>query len=118
MRKELARQTGISATGGMQVAAKTPVKTPEPVRMELQPHGGALRRGGTNRGGPGRPASAVRAAFRESLAGRRHILEQIADGVCVVRVRTPDGVETETKVSASPAERIRALELFRCAEAQ
>jgi hypothetical protein len=30
-----------------------------------QPHGGALRNGGTNRGGPGRPPDAVRAAYRE-----------------------------------------------------
>ena len=39
---------------------KTPVKSPATVRIERQPHGGALRRGGTNRGGPGRPRNAVR----------------------------------------------------------
>ena len=39
---------------------KTPANSPAPVRMEPQPHGGALRRGGTNRGGPGRPRDAVR----------------------------------------------------------
>jgi len=42
-------------------AAESPAETPvAPVRLEPQPHGGALRRGGTNRGGPGRPRSAVR----------------------------------------------------------
>lgn len=30
-------------------------------------HGGTLRRGGTNRGGPGRPPSAIRAACREKF---------------------------------------------------
>lgn len=40
---------------------KPPVAA-RPVRMECQPHGGALRRGpgGSNRGGPGRPRSEVR----------------------------------------------------------
>lgn len=32
-----------------------------------QPHGGALRNGGTNRGGPGRPASEIRAAARDGF---------------------------------------------------
>ena len=39
---------------------KTPANSPAPVRMERQRHGGELRRGGTNRGGPGRPRDAVR----------------------------------------------------------
>ncbi len=41
-------------------SAKTPANSPVSVPMEPQRHGGALRRGGTNRGGPGRPRSAVR----------------------------------------------------------
>ncbi len=39
---------------------KTPANSPVAVHMDPQPHGGALRRGGTNRGGPGRPRNAVR----------------------------------------------------------
>lgn len=39
---------------------KTPADSPAPARMEQQQHGGALRRGGANRGGPGRPTNAVR----------------------------------------------------------
>ncbi|MBI3567555.1 MAG: hypothetical protein HY084_05060 [Gemmatimonadetes bacterium] len=31
------------------------------------PHGGALRNGGPNRGGPGRPKDALRATMRDSL---------------------------------------------------
>ena len=39
---------------------ETPVQTPVEARLEPQAHGGVLRRGGTNRGGPGRPRNAVR----------------------------------------------------------
>ncbi len=39
---------------------KTPANSPVPPRLEPQAHGGSLRRGGTNRGGPGRPRNAVR----------------------------------------------------------
>lgn len=46
---------------------KTPAKTPAPVALVRQPHGGLLRQGGTNRGGPGRPPSAIRAAARDEF---------------------------------------------------
>lgn len=48
-------------------AGKTPGKSPAHavVPMREQPHGGALRTGGTNKGGPGRPKSEVRAAALE-----------------------------------------------------
>jgi hypothetical protein len=40
---------------------ESPVRTSvAPERLEPQAHGGALRRGGTNRGGPGRPRNVVR----------------------------------------------------------
>ena len=39
------------------------------------PHGGALRAGGTNRGGPGRPAEAIRGSSR---AAYDHIVAEIA----------------------------------------
>ena len=44
-----------------------------------QPHGGALRNGGTNRGGPGRVPSVVRERCRGSFAKRVTVLEEIAD---------------------------------------
>lgn len=44
-----------------------------------QDHGGALRNGGTNKGGPGRPASEIRKRLRGSFDKRIPILEKIAD---------------------------------------
>lgn len=44
-----------------------------PVRkdeMIPQPHGGALRNGGTNKGGPGRPKDALRAKLRKLAEGK------------------------------------------------
>ncbi len=40
--------------------SESPVETTAAPVLVPQPHGGALRRGGTNRGGPGRPRDAVR----------------------------------------------------------
>lgn len=45
-------------------AAKT---TAETTVMVEQPHGGALRMGGSNAGGPGRPADEFRAVCRQAL---------------------------------------------------
>jgi hypothetical protein len=45
-----------------------------------QDHGGALRPGGTNAGGPGRPPSAVRAVLREAYEDRIPFLRALADG--------------------------------------
>ena len=59
---------------------KTSVKTPETGQLVPQAHGGALRRGGTNRGGPGRPPSAIREQLRGSFEQRIRVLEDIADG--------------------------------------
>lgn len=53
--------------------------TPEVGELVPQPHGGALRYGGTNKGGSGRPSSAVRERLRGSMAERIKILEEIAD---------------------------------------
>lgn len=61
------------------VTPKSPVKTPAIVPMRAQPHGGALRSGGTNRGGPGRPPSAVRETARTLYDERLPILAAIAD---------------------------------------
>jgi hypothetical protein len=85
----------------METPIESPVETPVSLAMATQlmripAHGGGLlRQGGTNRGGPGRPPSAVKAAMREAIDERLHILEAIADDP-----RTP------------PRDRIRALELL------
>ena len=42
-------------------------------------NGGRLRRGGTNKGGPGRTPKELRDRMRWSLAQRIHIAEKIAD---------------------------------------
>lgn len=58
-----------------------------------QPHGGALRNGGTNRGGPGRPSSAFKKFYRELLEAQRerearsHALAHGSDGRPRKRVR-------------------------------
>jgi hypothetical protein len=44
-----------------------------------QEHGGALRNGGTNRGGTGRPPSEIRERLRGSFEQRIHVLEEIVD---------------------------------------
>ena len=77
-----------------------------------QPHGGAIRNGGTNRGGPGRPKDIVREAFLLSGAARRPVLETIADGKLVERYRRvgASGEPIEVETSAGASERIRAVE--------
>lgn len=51
-----------------------------------QPHGGAIRNGGTNKGGPGRPPSALRERLTGSFEQRVPILEEIADGIPYQRI--------------------------------
>lgn len=58
-------------------AKKTTAKT---TALVPQDHGGALRQGGTNAGGPGRPPSAVRAVLREAYEDRIPFLRALADG--------------------------------------
>lgn len=56
---------------------KNPVKNPVATREGR--NGGTLRSGGTNKGGPGRPTSAIREACAKSFDERIRILEIIAD---------------------------------------
>lgn len=103
-----------------------------------QENGGALRRGNPgNAGGPGRPASALRQELRGSFAERKHVLEDIVDGEAIQRMKVPlalllphvecpncgeigvvakersaELVQIEARVSASPADRIKALDLM------
>jgi hypothetical protein len=55
-----------------------------------------LRRGGTNKGGTGRPPSVIREKLRGSFDKRVKVLEQIADG----------------KLAASVADRLKAIDLL------
>lgn len=112
-------------------SAKSPSKTP----MRVPAHGrGALRVGGTNRGGSGRPPSVIREQLRGTIAERAGMLEQIMDGVPLQRTRVEvgllapfvectkcgestirpkgaaAGIEIEAIVSASPKERIAAYD--------
>lgn len=106
-----------------------------------QPHGGALRNGGTNEGGPGRPPSAIRELLRGDFSDRRETLKSIADGEAVQKGEIPLGtvlrfarcpkcgdrlekleeevsdgevvlVKLEGKVSASVGDRIKALDVM------
>lgn len=62
-------------------ARKTAKKTTgKSTALIPQPHGGALRPGGTNVGGPGRPPSAIRAVLREAYNDRIPFLQALADG--------------------------------------
>lgn len=57
--------------------------------MERQPHGGALRRGGTNRPGSGRPPSVLRDRLRGSYAERMAFLDAVVDGAVMQRIEVP-----------------------------
>lgn len=82
----------------------------KPGRLETPRHGGGkLKRGGTI--GPGRPPSAIRAALRLAFDERITVLSAIADGQPVVKVKLGDDT-TESWVSATPADRLKALDLM------
>ena len=105
----------------MKVMDRDPVETPatdEEPRKALpakipQPHGGALYAAGVpgNDGG-GRPPSMLRKRLAVSLEKRIPVLEQIADGAAIVRLRSPDGEERETLISAPVGERLKAIDLM------
>lgn len=73
-------------------------------------NGGRLRNGGTNKGGPGRPPSAIREIMRLALVDQIPVLVDIARGDPVVKIKSADGQDTGTTVSATPGDRIRAIE--------
>ena len=64
-------------------AKKSTARTTVPTgALVPQPHGGAIRNGGPNKGNPnapGRPPSAIREHCRGSFADRVGVLEEIAD---------------------------------------
>lgn len=79
--------------------------------LVVQEHGGALRQGGTNAGGPGAPPSLIRELCRKSFTERVHILEKIADGLVMVKVKA-QGSETEVEVSPDVKDRLKAIDLL------
>ena len=83
--------------------------------MVAQEHGGALKSGGTpgNKGGTGRPPSAIREHCRGSFAERVKVLETIADGEVIEKmlVEGSDG-EIEVMKSARVTDRLKAIELL------
>jgi hypothetical protein len=68
------------ALAGCKPAVENPGENPGgAVPRREQGHGGALRTGGTNRGGPGRPTNAVREVARLRYEERIPVLCDIAD---------------------------------------
>lgn len=98
-----------------QAATENPVSNPA-VMPGL--NGGTLRRGGTNKGGPGRTPDRIRKIARQELSKRVRLLGFFADGLAVSIIETsdetdPSGKKTKQKhVLHSPqvTDRIRALE--------
>src|SRR5689334_19735710 len=90
-----------------------------PVRMVAQSHGGALREGGTNKGGLGRMPSLIRQRAAASYDERMGVLEEIADGKVTTTIRArcekcghePESVPDLPSVLRAvpmPGDRIRA----------
>ena len=82
--------------------------------MVAQEHGGALKSGGTsgNRGGSGRPPSAIREHCRGSFAQRVAILEAIADGEPLPMTKIDGDEEITIQVSAAIRERTQAIDML------
>lgn len=97
----------------------------KPVEMIPQPHGGALKRGGTR--SPGRPANSIRRRLRGDFAQRLDILRGIADGTVEVNLldvceychlppskpQRRDWIDDVLKrVRAAVSEQLKALDLM------
>jgi len=70
--------------------------------MRPQPHGGALRNGGTNKGGTGRPSSEIRRMCKEGFADALPVIVKIAKGL----------QPTNGNPDPSPSEITRALDVL------
>ncbi len=76
---------------------KTTDETTVPVgALIAQEHGGALRNGGTNKGGTGRPPNALRGSMREILEKGLPHLEEFVTG---------------DREGAKPSDQLRAIEI-------
>ena len=91
---------------------ESPVPTPALPPLVPQPHGGSIYAGGIPGNGGGRPPSALREQLRGSFAQRVAIIEGIADGEAMQTVEVPGKERVVMKISASPADRLRALDLL------
>jgi hypothetical protein len=94
---------------------RKPRKNDLPVGVLIpQPHGGAIRNGGTNKGGTGPPPSTVIERCRGSFYDRVHILEELADSVSILRSKCEKcGHVPKDEVTAQhvePRDRIRAVD--------
>ncbi len=88
---------------------------PKVGELVVQAHGGALRHGGTNKGGPGRPPSELRGSMRDILErGGLDVLEGFMRGVVpMVGKCEKCGHEHEgTEVSFKAADRLKAIEIL------
>ena len=96
-------------------AKKTTGVTTKPEVGELvpQPHGGALRYGGTNKGGPGRPKDMVKELARKAtLDVVIPRATEIAKGEDFIeKRRKPGGVGVELEMTPSVKDQIKASEL-------
>jgi hypothetical protein len=100
----------------------TEKKKPAVGELVPQPHGGALRYGGTNAGGTGRPSSAIRERLRGSFDERIQVLEEIADGKAFIPLVyrcpecgfEPESVDPAEVVKSAPqiADRLRSIDIM------
>ena len=68
--------------------------------------------GGGRQPGAGRPPSILRDQLRGSFADRVAILEKVADGQVVAKMRGADGKETTIEVSADVSDRLKAIDML------
>ena len=97
-------------------AKKTTGVTTKPEVGELvpQPHGGALRYGGTNKGGPGRPKDMVKELARKAtLDVVIPRATEIAKGEDFIeKRRKPGGVGVELEMTPSLRDQLSAMKLL------
>ena len=89
------------------------MKKPEVGELVPQPHGGALRYGGTNKGGPGRPTNLAKEMAREAVEDLIPRLQKIAMGeelIAKVRRRDSSGAPIELETTPEIRDQIRAFE--------
>lgn len=88
-------------------------KTPLPTPLRRTAKGGLLRTGNPgNKGGSGTPPSLLREQLRGSFAERIKTLESFADGTAVQKLKSPDGTELQTEISADISDRIKAIDML------
>ena len=79
--------------------------------MVPQPHGGALKRGGTHER-TGRRPDRIKKLAQKLLEPRLRLLAHFADGVVVSQVEDDNGTPRHKLHSPTPAERTKAIEVL------